>query len=633
MQSMAASMLHEQVQCAYAKPSLRSIIAALKSCSSNSKLTLQDGKQLHACIVEEFSSSNILAANSLIDMYAKCKSLDDAFNLFFHLKERDLVSWNAIIGGSTLNGECDKALQLFEQMLVEDIRPDRVTILCTLKACATSTFLTKGLQVHVYVLSNSRLWEDVKVKNTLIDMYCKCGTVERAKHVFNSSTIMSVVTWNAMILGYTQQGDSGKAFELFQEMQSSGVDSNENTCVSILRACCTKSTLPDGMLVYFFVMEKGMDRDACIDSALVNMYSKCGALEDAHEVFRQARGKDVVIWAALIGGYADNGRYFEALDLFEKMLQHGVEPNYVAYLGIIKVCTNLASLDHGRRIHSYIKHSRLEVVTTLGNALIDMYLKCGGLQDAHDVFNNLVQRDVVSWSTFIAGNVELGLFEEGFLLFKHMQKEGHEPSCITLAYLFKACSSMNALAEGKLAHAFSVELSVECLVLTRNTLVFMYVNCKSFEDACSVFRHSSKEDVDTWNAMIGGCLDYRTSLQYYTNMLQSGLKPNEITFVGLLSACSHTGLVNEGLDHFRSMTANFGILASFEHYNCIIDLLGRVGRVAEAGLLRSTMPFEVNAIVETSLLSNSKMAGNINIYGGNYQGVDPLKGLTSGDPR
>ncbi|MCO5612100.1 hypothetical protein L7F22_066362 [Adiantum nelumboides] len=461
---MAASMLHEQMQCAYAKPSFRSIVAILKTCSS--RVALQDGKQLHAYIVEEFSSCNILAENTLIDMYAKCQSLNDAFNLFSHLKERDLVSWNAIIGGSTLNGECDKALQLFEQMLVEDVTPDRVTIICTLKACATSSFLKKGLQVHVYTVSNNPMWADVKVKNTLIDMYCKCGMVELAKRVFDSSTISSVVTWNAMILGYTQQGDSSRAFELFYEMQSSGVESNENTCVSILRACCTGSTLPDGMLVYFFITEKGLDADVCIISALVNMYSKCGPLEDAHKVFGKSRGKDLVIWVALIGGYADNGRYFEALDLFEKMLQHGIEPNYVAYLSIMKVCTNLASLDHGRRIHTYIKDSRMQVVTTLGNALIDMYVKCGSLQDAHDVFYNLLQRDAISWSTLVAGNVELGLFEEGFLLFKHMQKEGHEPSSVTLAYIFKACSSMNALAEGKLAM-----LSVLNLVLSAMSLL------------------------------------------------------------------------------------------------------------------------------------------------------------------
>lgn len=523
------------------------------------------------------------------------------------------MSWNAIIGGSTFIRECDKALQLFEQMLVEDVKPDRVTIICTLKACTTMSFLRKGLQFHVYVINNSPLWEDGKVKNTLIDMYCKCGMVERAKHMFDSSTNRSVVSWNAMISGFTQQGKTSSAFKLFGKMQFSSVESNENTCVSILKACSSGPALFDGMVIYTFVTEKGMDRDVCVISALVSMYSKCGALEDARRVFRKSRSKDIVIWVALIGGYVDNGQYFEALELFEKMLQHGIEPNYIAYLSIIKACTNLVSLDHGRRVHSYIKNSRIEVVTMLGNALVDMYIKCGSLQDAWDIFDNLLQRDAVSWSTLVAGNVELGLFEEGFLLFKHMQKEGYEPSSVTLAYIFKACSSMNALAEGKLVHAFGVELSVESDVLVRNTLVLMYVNCKSFEDAGSVFRHSSKKDVVTWNAMIGGCLDYETSLQHYSSMRQAGIQPNDVTFVGLLSACSHTGLMNEGLDHFRSMTEDFGILASFEHYNCIVDLLGRVGHMDEAGMLLSTMPFEVNAVIKTSLLSNCKMTGSINI--------------------
>lgn len=616
MQSLATSMLHEQMQYANAKPSIHTLIAALKACSI--KLTLQDGKRVHAQVIEADLGSNLFAGNSLIDMYGKCKSLEDALNVFVYLKGKDLVSWNAIIGGSTINGDHNKALQLFQQLVYEGIEPDRVTLICILKACASISGSKKGMQLHVYIMDNCHLWEDGKVKNTLVDMYCKCGMIKCARHVFDSSTNKSVVSWNAMIAGYSQQqGESSKAFKLFQEMQSCGMESNATTCISILKACCTASALQEGILVYFYVIEKGLELDVCVASALIDMYSKCGALEDAQKVFHRSTNRDVVMWSALIGGYAYNGQCVEAFDLFEKMQQHGIEPNYITYLSILKVCTKLASLDHGKQIHDYIKHNGIEIVTCIGNALIDMYIKCGSLKDAHNVFDNLSQRSSVTWSTLIVGNIELGFFEEGLLLFKRMQKEGYEPSSITLAYIFKTCSSINALAEGKLAHAFCVELSAEHDVLVGNTLIYMYANCRMFEDACSMFQNFSEFDVVTWSAMIMGCPDYKMALQYYTSMLRTGIKPNDVTFVGLLSACSQTGLVSEGLKHFRSMTEEFGITASFEHYNCIIDLLGRVGRVLEAGMLLLTMPFEPNAVVKTSLLSHCKMLGDVNL-GKNY---------------
>ncbi|KAH7283792.1 hypothetical protein KP509_34G024100 [Ceratopteris richardii] len=608
---MAASMLYEQVQCTHSNPSLHNIVAALKICSS--KLCLQEGRQLHAYTVEKLWNANLSVANTLIDMYSKCKSLDDGFNLFFQLKKKDLVTWNAIIGGSTFNAQYGKVLQLFEQMLLEDVQPDRVTLICTLKACASIPILNRGLQLHVYAMSNKTLCDDLKVRNTLIDMYSKCSMIKLARHVFDSSATKSIVSWNAMISGYCRSGKNKEAFDLFHEIQSSDVKPNNNTCVHVLKSCCMWSRLPDGMLTHSFIVEKGVEADLCIATALISMYSKCGALNDAFKVFKASKTKDIVIWVAMIGGYTDNGECSEALDLFERMLHHRIEPNYVAYMSAVKACTNMISLYHGRKIHGHIKKKQVEIVSSLGNALIDMYIKCGSLQDAHDVFDDLLQRDAVSWSTLIAGYMELGLFEEGFLLFKHMQKEGHNPSTVTLAYMFKACSDMNALAEGKLVHAFCVELSLENRLLVRVTLVSMYVTCQSFVDACDVFQKSSENDVVTWNAMIGGTLDYKTSFQFYSNMIQAGINPNDVTFIGLLSACSHTGLMSEGLDHFRSMTEQFGILASFEHYYCMIDLLGRVGHVNEARMLLLTMPFEVDFRVRTSLLSNCMVSGNASL--------------------
>ena len=498
-------------------------------------------------------------------------------------------------------------------MICEGFDFDRITCICMMKVYANMSLLDVGMRFHMFIMENEMLSQDQRVRNSVLDMYCKCQRIQRAQNAFDTSTIRNVVSWNIMINGYAQCEDCDQVMKLFYEMHSYGIEPNSTTFISILKVCSSVLASLEGKLIHLYVMENSIEVDMHIVSALIDMYSKSGAIEDAYILFSKSSVKDVVTWSALIGGCVFQGLCIEALDLFEEMRHNGIEPNDVTYLSIIKACTSMISLDHGKRIHNYIKSSNSKMVTSVGNALMDMYIKCGSLTDAHDVFEKLTQRSVVTWSTLIAGDVEHGFCEEALQHFRDMQKEGFEASNITIAYVLKACSVICALDQAKLVHAYSIEISLVSDVLVANTLVYMYIKCGSFEDACNTFNDSLDLDVVTWSAMIAGCSNYQQAIQYFKSMLSSGIRPNDVTFIGLLSACCQAGCVNEGCHHFKSMTLDYNIVASAEHYNCMVDLLARSGFLVEAKMMLLTMPFDPDIKVWTSLLSHSKVLGEASL--------------------
>jgi pentatricopeptide repeat protein len=374
-----------------------------------------------------------------------------------------------------------------------------------------------------------------------------------------------------MILGHVKCGQGQEALELFQQMQQEGVEPDSVTFVGVLNACASIVALEEGRHVHEQIIETGCNSDVFVGNSLVDMYAKCGSMEDAERVFNKMLSRNVVTWNTMILGYVKCGQGSKALELFQQMQQEGVQSDPVTFVGVLNACASMAALEEGRHTHEQIIQSGYESVAFVGNSLIDMYAKCGSMEDAKRVFNKLPSRDVVSWNVMIFGHVKYGQGQKALELFRQMQEEG-------------------------------------------NSLIDMYAKCGSLEDALKVFNKMPSRDVVTWNAMIGGYAIHghgKEALKQFEQMHEEGVQPDDTTFVCLLSACSHSGLVDEGLRFYSSMSTVYMISANLQHYTCMVDLLGRAGCLHEAENMVLAMPYKPQVAAWRALLGACRIHGNV----------------------
>ncbi len=349
-------------------------------------------------------------------------------------------------------------------------------------------------------------------------------------------------------------------------------------------------------------------------NSLIDMYAKCGSLEDAWIVFNKMPSRDVVSWNAMILGHVKCGQGQKALELFHQMQQEGVQPNYVTFVGVLNACANGIALEEGRCVHHHIVQSGLEMNVFVGNSLVDMYAKCGRIEDAWKVFHKMPSRDVVTWNALVLGHVKCGHEQKALELFQQMQQEGVLPKSVTFVGVLNACASVIALEEGRRVHQQIIQSGLESHVFVGSSLVDMYAKCGSIEDAFRVFNKMPSRDVVTWTAILGGCAMHghgREALKHFEQMCDEGVQPDDITFVCVLSACSHAGLVDEGMRLYASMIRDYMIPAKLEHYTCMVDLLGCAGHLQEAENMVMEMPCKPQAAAWMALLGACRIHGNV----------------------
>ncbi len=525
----------------------------------------------------------------------------------------DMFSWNRRLARYVKAGQHEKTIELYQEMQQKGMSPDNFTFVPVLNACASLRALEAGRKVHEEIIQ-SGCEADVFVGNSLVDMYSKCGSIEDACKVFNNMPSRDVVTWNAMILGHVKCGQGQKALELFHQMQQKGVQPTPVTLTGVLNACASMFALQEGRCTHEQIIESGWESDVFVGSSLVDMYAKCGSMEDAERVFNKMFSRNVVTWTTMILGYVKCGQGSKALELFQQMQQEGVQSDPVTFVGVLNACASMVALEEGRHAHEQIIQSGYESVAVVGNSLIDMYAKCGSIEDAKRVFNKLPSRDVVSWNVMIFGHVKYGQGQKALELFRQMQEEGVQPAPLTLVGVLNACASVVALEEGRRAHDWVIKSGWDSNVFVGNSLIDMYAKCGSLEDALKVFNKMPSRDVVTWNAMIGGYAIHghgKEALKQFEQMREEGVQPDDTTFVCLLSACSHSGLVDEGLRFYSSMSTVYMISANFQHYTCMVDLLGRAGRLHEAENMVLAMPYKPQVAAWMPLLGACRIHGNV----------------------
>ena len=595
------------------KPDAFTYASILNACASAG--ALEWVKEVHTHAREAGFESDVRVGNALVHMYAKCGSIDDARLAFDKMEERDVVTWNVMIGGLAEHGCGHEAYELFLQMKREGLKPDAFTYASILNVCASAGALEWVKEVHTHA-REAGFESDVRVGNALVHMYAKCGSIDDARLAFDKMEERDVVTWTVMIGGLAEHGCGHEAYDLFLQMKREGFKPNAITYISILNACASAGALEWVKEVHTHAREAGFESDVRVGNALVHMYAKCGSIDDARLAFDKMEERDVVTWNVMIGGLAEHGCGHEAYELFLQMKREGLKPDAFTYASILNACASAGALEWVKEVHTHAREAGFESDVRVGNALVHMYAKCGSIDDARLAFDKMEERDVVTWNLMIGGLAEHGCGHEAYELFLQMKREGLKPDAFTYASILNACASAGALEWVKEVHTHAREAGFESDVRVGNALVHMYAKCGSIDDARLAFDKMEERDVVTWSVMIGGLAQHgcgHEALEVFRSLIADGVKPDEISFVAVLSACSHSGLVDEGRRLFLAMTQDYGIEPTVVLCNCMVDVVGRAGHLEEAKLFIDKMPVEPNEATWGALLGACRTYGNVDL--------------------
>lgn len=419
-----------------------------------------------------------------------------------------------------------------------------------------------------------------------MSMYCKLGCLVDARKVFDKMPERNSVSWAGMISGYAIQRLAPEAFGLFRLMVCRGeVGVNEFVLTSVLSALTVPELVVSGRQVHCLSVKNGLLCIVSVGNAVVTMYAKCGTLEDALRTFELLSDKNAITWSAMITGFSQSGDSEKALKLFSKMHFSRMAPSEYTLVAVLNACSDLGAAGQGKQVHSYLVKLGFESQIYIMTALVDMYAKSSCILDARRGFDYLRAPDIVLWTSMIGGYVQNGENEVALSLYCKMQAEGILPNELTMTSVIKACSSLAALEQGKQVHARIIKYGLSLEVPVGSALTTMYAKCGCLDDGDLIFRRTPGRDVVSWNSMISGLSQNGygyEALKLFEDMRLEGTKPDHVTFVNVLSACSHMGLVERSWTYLTMMSDEFGLLPKLEHYACMVDVLSRAGRLVEA---------------------------------------------------
>ncbi|KAH7439841.1 hypothetical protein KP509_04G078900 [Ceratopteris richardii] len=561
------------------------------------------GRLIHSHVIEAGFDKNITLETRVLKMYAQCGETEDATGIYERMQEHTAASSGIMMFVLAWQGKSAQVISLFDQMNQEGTRPDTNSCLCMLDAFANSLELSRVKIGHVHVL-NCILESKIVLHNYLISMYGKCGSLEDAYKVFESMPQHDLVSWTAMIGVYTQQGECEGALGIFSKMLLE-VGASKVAYLCAIDACIGGYMLLEGRLVHFCIVHDGFANDNEILNALLNMHGKCGSVDDALHTFMFASARDVISWTSLVGAYAHHGQCSEALKYFNRMLQENVVPNKVTFINILNCVCSEKLLFLGKQIHSCIRERGLMPDVVVGNAIMKMYSSCESFGAAQKVFDCMSDRNVVSWTAIIAMYAQHYKGEEALDLFRQMQCTGVQPNNITFVCLLDACASSASLTMGLYIHSLVVLKNFESNLFISTALVNMYGKCGQLKSARRVFDGLRMRSLETWTAIIASYACYgegKEAVKLFKAMEAEGFTADDASIVSILSAFSHSGLVEEGMHLFTEIMKDKVISHIGDYYMCMIDILGRAGRVATAEVLVQGMPVESASETFTSLI-------------------------------
>lgn len=616
---------------------------------------LNVGKSVHCYATKAGLDSDTLVGNAMMSMYAKLGFVMDAFAVFVGIIEKDVISWNAIIAGLIENHLIDDAFEMFQSMLKWKVQPNYATVVNILPLCAylvDNVGYWVGRQMHSYVLRRAELAVEITVVNALLSFYMRIGKMEDAETLFKRMKFKDLVSWNSIISGYGSCGEWLKALELFREfvnMEVTGPDSI--TIVSILLACGQLSNLQAGKQIHGYVVRHSLlCEDTSVQNAIISFYSKCGLLEAALHTFHLMSRKDLISWNSMLDALSENKPETQFIDLLHCLLSEEVRLDSITMLIVIRFCSTLCRTDKVREAHGFsLKYGVLlgDNKSNLANALLDAYAKCGNLKYAYRVFNNISgKKSLVTCNSMISGDTKYGSHEDEYVisrriserdlttwnlmvrvyaendcpnealsLFHEMQLNGIKPDFMSIMSLLPVCARLASVHMLRQCHAYVTRASFADVHL-KGAFLDAYSKCGNLKYACNLFQSTIEKDLVLFTGMIGGYAMHgmgEEAVGVFYQMLQSGLRPDDVIIISVLSACSHAGLVDKGLKIFDSIQQVHHMKPSMEQYACLVDLLARGGRIKDAYSFATKIPIKANANMWGALLGACKIHNEVDM--------------------
>ncbi|KAM0932546.1 putative tetratricopeptide-like helical domain superfamily, DYW domain-containing protein [Dioscorea sansibarensis] len=602
---MAYEMQKEGIQ-----PNGFTLAAGLKACAIC--LDLSFGRQLHGQVIKLQFLLDLFVGSSLVDLYVKCGEVEVAEKLFFSLPQHNAVSWNALLNGYAHMDDEKKVISLYSQIMELETRLSKHTLSIVLKCCAYSGDVRQGRVVHSLVVK-SGLDIDEYLGCALVDMYSKSGLVDDSCKIFARIKDRDVAVWSAMISCFDQQGFDVEAVELFREMNHAGVKPNQFTLASIAGVACQITSENFSASVHAFIIKSGFAMENTLGNAVMHMYMKNGAVQDGWILFNELMDTDTISWNTLLSGFHSGPNCEEGLRIFRQMLIENFTPNKYTFISILRSCTSLMAGSYGTQIHAHILKNGLDGDSFVGTALVDMYTSCSLTENALLVFDRMKERDVFSWTLIITAYAKAEQGEEALRTCKRMQQEGVSPNEFILASCLRACSNLAALDTGRQLHSQTIK-SGHSDAYVSTALTDMYIKCGCINDAEAVFDGSTSRDIVSWNTMICGFSQHgygQKALNLFRCMMDEGIKPDNVTFIGVLSACGHAGLLDSGKKYFDSLECVYGITPTIEHYACMVGILGKAGRLDEVESFINEMTIVPDVSIWQTVLAACRMHENI----------------------
>ncbi|KAI3727662.1 hypothetical protein L6452_16280 [Arctium lappa] len=579
----------------------------LLKCCDNLTLT----EVVHLGVLKLGFGSNVFLVSGLIENYSRYGCVGLGEKCFEECVGIDGVIWSVMINGYVRNGEFGKGRECFMKMRGVGFEFNEFSLTSVVGALFD---VNEGEQIHGYCVKRGYLCGcSMHLNNALMVMYGRCGCKSNAVKVFDEMPDWDVVSWTGRI---AVAFDCVEAFEVFKTCFMRGYEVNEYTLINVLSPIEGAEMLEMGKQIHSIVLKAGYLVVTSVCNALISMYARSGQIYDARWLFDEMVHRDSVSWNSLINGYSQHHLSNQAIELFSAMRNSLLTPNEYTLASILEVLSNLNSLKLSMQIHSLILKLGFIFTDSILCRLITTYGKCNGIDKSKDIFNEIDSVDVIHVNAMAGAYDHCGCYSDIQTLFRRRWNSSLDVDIVTFSIVLKSCGALSDLHQGQSVHSLAIKTAISEDKFIESAVIDVYSKCGSIEDAENVFRYANCNNLVAWNAMIMGYAQfgcYSKAYDLFSKIPEFGMKPDEITYLGVLSSCSHAGLVSEARYHLRSMFDLHGVIPCLEHYACVVDVLGKVGQLDDAKKTIDLMPVFPDARIWQILLSACNIYGNVDI--------------------
>ncbi|KAF5196850.1 Pentatricopeptide repeat-containing protein [Thalictrum thalictroides] len=571
--------------------------------------------QTHAQIILNGFQNDLIIATKLTHKLSDFGLIHQARLLVSTISQPDLFLYNVLIRGLSHNKSPSSALSLYTHLrLNTNLKPDNFTFAFVISLASSLNTDKPGRILHGHSIIDG-FGSDMFVGSAVIDFYLKFSHIWVARKVFDQIPNPDTVSWNTIISGLVKNCCFDESIRVFEEMGMRGNRFDSSTLAAILPAVAELQDLNTGRKIQCLAMKRGFHYHDFVLTGLVSLYSKCRDVSTARLLFEQIGRPDLISWNAMISGYSSNGETECAVELFRNLVATGARVTSSTIVGLIPVFSPFGNLHLSRSIHGFSIKCGIDSNTSVSTALTTVYSRLNEIESARQLFDESPEKSLESWNAMISGYVQNGLTETAISLFQQMQLSEVRPNPVTVTSILSACAQLGALTLGKWVHELIVRENFQSNIYVSTALIDMYAKCGSIKEAQQLFDTMMEKNVVSWNAMISGYGLHglgREALRIYNEMLHTRISPSAVTFLSVLYACSHSGLVSEGEKVFQSMEQH-GVKPGPEHFACMVDLLGRAGKLEQALQFINEMPVDPGPAEWGALLGACMIHKNTNL--------------------